>query len=128
MTVKVAGRPRLQFSLRSIMVLTAMTAILLVPLVWVARERERMMRAQAEVLRAREEALRAVVLAERAARATAGPVPTASSTTGASFPLSAKTNEPPDLVERLQRENAELKAKVETLRREVEHLKAAAKP
>lgn len=127
MTVKVTGRRRFQFSLRSILVVTAMTAVLLVPLVWVAREREQMIRARAEVLRAREEALHAVVLAERAARAAAVPVPTASSKTGASLPLSAKTIEPPALIERLQRENAELKAKVETLRREVEHLKAAEK-
>jgi predicted RNase H-like nuclease (RuvC/YqgF family) len=111
--------------LLSILVVTALTALLLVPVAWVARERQQMIRARAEVLRAREEAVRAVVRAERAARESTGPAPTAGSRTGASLPLSARTNEAPDLVERLQRENAELKDQVETLRREVERLKTA---
>jgi cell division protein FtsB len=127
MTVNVNGRRRFQFSLASILVLTALTAILLVPLAWVTRERQQMLLAQAEVLRAREDALRAVVLAERAAAATAVPVATAGSKTGSDLQQSAKTNESSDLVERLQRENAELKAKVETLRQEVERLKATEK-
>jgi predicted RNase H-like nuclease (RuvC/YqgF family) len=102
-----------------------MVAILLVPLAWVTRERQQMIRAREEVLRAREEALRAVVLAERAARETAVPAPTADPKTGAGSRQSARKNEAPDLVERLQRENAELKNEVKTLRREVERLKAA---
>jgi predicted RNase H-like nuclease (RuvC/YqgF family) len=127
MTVEATGRQRFQFSLASILVLTALTAILLVPLAWVTRERQQMLLAQAEVLRAREEAVRAVVLAERAAAATAVRVGAAGSKTGAALLQSAKTNESTDLVERLKRENAELKAKVETLRQEVERLKAAEK-
>jgi hypothetical protein len=111
--------------LLSILVVTAMVAILLVPLVWVTRERQQMMRAREEVLRAREEAVRAVVLAERAARETAVPAPTAGSTTEAPLRQSARTKEASDLVERLQRENAALKDQVETLRREVERLKTA---
>ena len=63
-----------------------------------------------------------------AARETAVSAATAGSRTGASLPLSARTNEAPDLVERLQRENAELKVQVETLRREVERLKTANAP
>jgi predicted RNase H-like nuclease (RuvC/YqgF family) len=82
-------------------------------------------RARELVLRAREEAIRAVVLAERAARDAAVPAPTAGSKTGASLRQSATTNEAPDLVERLQRENAALKDQVQTLRREIERLKAA---
>jgi len=77
------------------------------------------------ILRAREEALRAVVLAERAARKTAVPAATAGSKTEAGSRSSARTIEAPGLVERLQRENAELKDTVESLRREVERLKAA---
>jgi len=84
-----------------------------------------MIRAREEVLRAREEAVRAVVRAERAARETADPAATAGSKSGADSRQSARTNEAPDLVERLQRENAELKVQVETLRQEVERLKAA---
>jgi predicted RNase H-like nuclease (RuvC/YqgF family) len=84
-----------------------------------------MIRARQEVLRAREEAVRAVVLAERAARETADSAAIAGSKSRAGSRQYARTNEAPDLVERLQRENAELKDKVETLRREVERLKAA---
>jgi predicted RNase H-like nuclease (RuvC/YqgF family) len=125
MTVEVTGQRQFQFSLRSILVVTAMVAILLVPLAWVTRERQQMIRAREEVLRAREEAVRAVVLAERAARETADAAAIAGSKSVAEPPQSARTNQPAGLVERLQRENAELKVQVETLRREVERLKAA---
>jgi hypothetical protein len=127
MTVEAISRRRFQFSLRSILILTAMTALLLVPVAWVAREREQMRRAREEVLRAREEAVRAVVLAERAARDRADAAATASSKTVADSRQSAMTSEPSSLVERLQRENAELKDQVDILRREVERLKTANK-
>ena len=58
--MEMTGRPRVrfQYSLRTLFVVTAIVALLLVPVGWVARERQRM-------LEAREAALRAVVLAER---------------------------------------------------------------
>jgi predicted RNase H-like nuclease (RuvC/YqgF family) len=93
-----------------------------VPVAWVARERQQMIQARQEVLRARQEAIHAVVLAERAAYREAIAITT--KTMSDSW-QSAKTDQPADLVERLQRENAELKAQVEALRREVELLKAA---
>ncbi len=102
-----------------------MTAILLMPVAWVTRQRQQMIWEREQVLRAREAALRAVVRAERAARETAVPAATEGSKTGAGSRSSARTNEAPDLVEQLQRENAELKDTVESLRREVERLKAA---
>ena len=64
MPVAATGRRRFQFSLRSILIVTALTAILLVPVAWVSRERQQMIQARQEVLRARQEAIHAVVLAE----------------------------------------------------------------
>jgi cell division protein FtsB len=122
MPVAATGRRRFQFSLRSILIVTALTAILLVPVAWVTRERQQMIQARQEVLRARQEAIHAVVLAERAAYREASALTT--KTMSDSW-QSAKTDQPAGLVERLQRENAELKAQVEALRREVELLKAA---
>jgi cell division protein FtsB len=118
MTVAATGRRRFQFSLRSILVVTALTAILLVPVAWVTRERQQMIQARQEVLRARQEAIRAVVLAERAAIAD-------TTKTGPDSRQSAKTGPHAALIEQLQRENAMLKAQVETLRQEVERLRTA---
>ena len=52
------GPSRFQFSVRSLLVMTAVLAFSLAPVVWVTRERRQM-------LRAREEAIRSVLLAER---------------------------------------------------------------
>jgi hypothetical protein len=103
-----------QFSLRWLLLVTAVLALLLVPVAWVARQREAM-------LRARAEALRAVVLAERArsqleksriaGRADAAPAA-----------------DPASLIEQLRRENAELKQTIERLRREVQRLQGRIPP
>jgi len=135
------GRPRFrfQYSLRTLFVVTAIVALLLVPVVWVARDRQR-------VLEAREAALRAVVLAERdrtlavearyraAIRASASlaPPPVEESANASARKLSAKTagqaDEVPDarpaVVEQLLRDNAALKQMVVQLQREIERLKA----
>jgi cell division protein FtsB len=123
-TVEAIGQRRFQFSLRSILIVTAITAVLLVPVAWVTRERQQMIRARAEVLQAREEAVRAVVLAERATRI---PVIANPTKTRIDSRQSAKTDVHAAIILRLQRENAELKTEVETLRREVERLKTANK-
>jgi hypothetical protein len=52
---------RFQFSLRSLLLVTAAIALLLVPVAWVARERMQRMRVQEALLQAREVALRSVV-------------------------------------------------------------------
>ncbi len=52
------GLSRFQFSVRSLLMMTAVLALSLAPVVWVTRERRQM-------LRAREEAIRSVLLAER---------------------------------------------------------------
>ena len=52
---------RFQFSLRTLLLVTAAIALLLVPVAWITRERMQMMRAQEAVLQAREVALRSVV-------------------------------------------------------------------
>jgi predicted RNase H-like nuclease (RuvC/YqgF family) len=114
-------------------------ALLLVPVAWVARERQRM-------LEAREAALRAVVLAERnralavkaqyhgAIRAQTGSAlsPAAESSSPSedepSEEIAREAEKAPDarpaVVEQLRRENAELKKTVEELHREIERLKA----
>lgn len=140
-------RFRFQYSLRALFAGTAIVALLLVPVAWVARERRQM-------LEAREAAVRAVVLAERnrVPKPTPWPKPTpapdpaqnddvlrapadsaASETDGAirqvlsrnmSRELERVPNPWPGAVEQLRRENAELKKKVERLEREIERLRA----
>jgi predicted RNase H-like nuclease (RuvC/YqgF family) len=94
---------RFQFSLRTLLLLTAAIALLLVPVAWVTRERMQMMRAQRAVLQAREVALRSVIRE------------------GQRLPRQSQT------LEQLRRENADLKQQVEHLRREVEQLKSSAR-
>jgi hypothetical protein len=139
-------RSRFQYSLRSLFVVTAVFALLLVPVAWVTRERQRM-------LEAREAALRAVVLAEHdraraiaaeaaaaernaahsvfSARSAASPTPNRSDATGGK-PLASSggraaraASEPPETTEQLVRENAELKKTIERLKREIQRLKVA---
>ncbi len=88
--------PRFQFSLRTLLLLTAAIALLLVPVAWTTRERMQMMRAQEAVLQAREVALRSVVRE------------------GQRLPRRSQT------LEQLRRENEDLKQRVEQLRRKVE--------
>jgi hypothetical protein len=123
MTTGPAVRRWYQFSLRWLLLTTAVLALLLVPVAWVTRERQQM-------LRARDEAVRAVILAERyrselkereaAVPANPGPV----DRPGDERPKSTLPAGAPALIERLQRENAELKETIERLRREVERLEA----
>jgi cell division protein FtsB len=94
---------RFQFSVRTLLLLTAAIALLLVPVAWVTRERLQMMRAQEALLQAREVALRSVVRE------------------GQRLPRQSQT------MEQLRRENADLKQQVEQLRREVAQLKSPAR-
>jgi hypothetical protein len=97
---------RFQFSVRSLMIASAVVALLLVPLAWVARERQHMLQLQNQILMAREVALASVVREEKLRRDEA-----------AAATVSAAS------AEELKRENAELRQQVETLRREVGLLK-----
>jgi len=127
--MKIAGSERFQFSVRSLLVVTAILALLLVPVVWVARERQQMLRLSESVLQAREEAIRSVILAERQRvelqDSDAAVVPTLE----ASDHKRGRTRKPATpleiRVERLERENAELKRTVEIQRQEIERLKVA---
>jgi hypothetical protein len=91
---------RIRFSVRTLLLVTAAIALLLVPVVWVTRERMQMMRAQEAILQAREVALRSVVRQREQS--------------------SLKSQ----FMEQLERENADLKQQVEQLRRQVEQLKS----
>jgi hypothetical protein len=138
--MEMTARPRFrfQYSLRMLFALTTVVALLLVPVVWVARERQ-------QVLLAREAALRAVVLAERdraamvqaqlraAVRAQTGSALSPAENGGVSGEKSSKNfareaertaGTPSAEVEQLMRENAELKKTVEELHREIDRLKA----
>jgi predicted RNase H-like nuclease (RuvC/YqgF family) len=123
MTEKPAVAHRYQFSVGSLLVVTAILAVLLVPIAWVANQREQMRLA-------REEAIRAVILAERYRSEVK------ERTVNNGFPVgqaerrgsSRQTDPvPPDAdarIEQLERENAELKDAVARLRSEVERLKS----
>jgi hypothetical protein len=120
--IKLIGPGRFQFSMRSLLITTAVLAFSLAPVVWVTRERRHM-------LRAREEAIRSVILAERRRvelRAKGGTNSASTDEFGpdvnnASIPVVS----PEILIEHLRRENDELKDTVDSLRHEVERLRAA---
>ena len=119
------GRRRFQLSLRSLLLMTAVLAVSLAPVVWVTRERQRM-------LRAREEAIRSVLLAERRRaelRAKTGQNGVASGTADSELESTEVPSVPPEiLIEHLRRENDELKDTVDSLRQEVQRLRAAKRP
>ena len=124
-----AKRGGLQFSVRTLLLVTAVVALLLVPVAWVTRERRQLVRAQQEILLAREVALRSVVREEqrRLSKAPSPPedvAPQVSSSPDRNPPLAAKLS----AIERLRHENADLRQRLEQLRREVEKLKNPAKP
>ena len=124
-----AKRGRLQFSVRTLLLVTAAVALLLVPVAWVAREHQQMMRAQQEILLAREVALRSVVREQQRLRGEAASppedvAPQVSSSPDRNLPLAEKL----PAIEQLRHENADLRQQLEQLRREVETLKNPAKP
>ena len=123
MTTGSAGRRRYQFTLRRLLMVTPILALILVPVAWVTRERQ-------QLLRARDEALRAVILAERSRsapkdRAAAGLAkPGPAELAGDEGSTSALPAGVSSVIERLRRENAELKETIARLRRQVERLEA----
>jgi hypothetical protein len=116
------GLGRFQFSVRSLLVMTAVLALSMAPVVWVTRERRQM-------LRAREEAIRSVLLAERRRaelRAKEGHMGASNSELGPDVDRKEVPTVPPEvLIEHLRRENDELKDTVDSLRLEVQRLRAA---
>jgi predicted RNase H-like nuclease (RuvC/YqgF family) len=103
--------------------------LLLVPVAWVARERQQLMRAQQEILLAREVALRSVVREQQRLRGEAASppedvAPQIASSPDRNLPLAEKL----PAIEQLRHENADLRQQLEQLRREVETLKNPAKP
>jgi predicted RNase H-like nuclease (RuvC/YqgF family) len=124
-----AKRGRLQFSVRTLLLVTAAVALLLVPVAWVARERQQMMRAQQEILLAREVALRSLVreqqrLLSKAASPLEDVAPQVSSSPDRNLPLAEKL----PAIEQLRHENADLRQQLQQLRREVETLKNPSQP
>jgi hypothetical protein len=122
MIMKLIGPGRIQFSVRSLLIATAILALALAPVAWVTRERRR-------VLRAREEAIRSVLLAERRRvelRAKTGSVGASTDGFGQDVNLTnIPVVSPEVLIEHLRRENDELKDTEDSLRLEVERLRAA---
>ena len=124
------ARPRFQYSIRALVLATAIVALGLTPLAWLARERQRL-------LQARDDAIRAVVLAERAAKDQAAHDTRAlldrelvGSTAGqqGSGPLPDPVKSRKAQLERIQRlegENAKLKETNEQLRSEVARLRSS---
>jgi hypothetical protein len=108
--------------MRSLLIATAVLAFSLAPVVWVTRERRQM-------LRAREEAIRSVILAERRRvelRTKGGPVDASTDEFGTDVDTTNIPIVPPEvLIEHLRRENDELKDTVDSLRLEVQRLRAA---
>jgi len=123
-----AKRGRWQFSVPTLLLVTAGVALLLVPVAWVARERQQLMRAQQEILYAREIALRSAVREQQRLLARAAPPPEAvaprlSSSPDRGLPLTEKL----PAIEQLRHENTDLRQQLEQLRRELETLKNPAK-
>jgi hypothetical protein len=122
MIMALFGIRRFQISVRSLLLMTAVLALSLAPVVWVTRERRQM-------LRAREEAIRSVLLAERRRvelRAKGGSRATSVDEFGPDLDSTEVPSVSSDvLIEHLRRENDELKDTVESLRLEVQRLRAA---
>jgi len=120
--MNLVGPRRIQFSMRSLLIATAVLSFSLAPVVWVTRERRQM-------LRAREEAIRSVILAERRRvelRSKNGQVGASTDEFGQDMDTTTIPTVPPEvLIEHLRRENDELKDTVDSLRLEVERLRAA---
>ncbi len=126
--MQLATRRLVQFSTRTLLLATAVVAISLVPVAWVARERQKMLEMQEGILRGREEAIRAVLLAERR-RVASGAKGTEASAASAEVEPEGETLKVPNvtpeiLIEHLRRENNELKDTVDSLRLEVKRLRA----
>jgi hypothetical protein len=117
------SRGKYQMSLRSLLLLTALLAVFLTPLVWVSRERQQMLETQEALLRAREVALRSVVL--EATRRRPG------DDEGSQPPLkqisaqlsNGQSPATVSRVEQLKAENNALKAEVDSLKRQLKALK-----
>jgi hypothetical protein len=117
-------RGRVQFSVRSLLLLTAAVALLLVPVAWVSRQRASLMRERDAILVAREVALRSVVQEEeRRKLARAGPE-SGSAAAPAGQPSDASAEDQSHTMEQLRRENAALKQQNEALREDVRRIKA----
>jgi hypothetical protein len=119
-----ANRGRWQFSVRTLLLVTVAVALLLVPVAWVTRERQEMMRARQEILLAREVALRSLVREQQRRREEAASLPQnvtpqAPSSPARNLPLAAKS----PAIEQLRHENEGLRQQLEQLRLEVEALK-----
>jgi hypothetical protein len=104
-----------RFSIRTLMLLIVFAALLMIPVVWVAREREAALRARAamhDALLAERE--RAALLAQKSASAQgfgkADPKSLAEKSSVAASDAASR-------IEKLERENAELKKRIEILRR-----------
>jgi hypothetical protein len=118
MTERSAVHRRLQFSIRSLLIVTGLLALVLAPVAWLARHREM-------VRRAREDALRSVLLEHRyraEQRKQSAIDATANDRSESSEPTTNSTNATFE-IERLRRENAELKETIESLRAEIRRLK-----
>jgi len=120
---------RFQYSLRTLLLVPLALALPLVPVAWVSRERQQMVRARTAILEAREAALRSVVLEEQRRR---GEIAARSGAARAEQPSSQGGNpaveEESSVMQRLERENTSLRQQVNELRREVEQLRNSTKP
>jgi hypothetical protein len=110
--MEMTAQPRFQYSMRGLILTTALFACVLALVAWVAHERAR-------ILAAREAAVHAVVLAERDARLRASDQ--------AARAEAALARMEQDRINELVRENAELKDTVQRLHHEVERLKSEKK-
>lgn len=122
MTERSAVRRRFQYSIRSLLVVTGLMALLLTPVAWMVRQRERLRLAH-------EEAMRSILLEKqyRAGQRKWQPIDTvvidrdgSSEATEATPPNAADATAE---IERLRRENADLRKTVESLRGEIQRLK-----
>jgi hypothetical protein len=126
-----ASRRRFQFSMRTLLIVVAMLALLLMPAAWVLREQqvamvaeERLRQAQAVAERERNRA--AMALAQQQFNRN-------SVARGLQEPVLDKGDPgldrgKADSIEELRRENARLRAQVEALRGELERLRASKGP
>lgn len=127
--MKLENRDKYQFSVRTMMLIIAAVSFLLAPLVWVMRERQQQRQALMRALQAREVALRSVVLEEQRRSSLAiGRFKNMAARTSLILDRDPTANSGPESIQRLERENADLRRQVSLLSREVDRLKSRTRP
>jgi type II secretory pathway pseudopilin PulG len=125
--MKQGERGKYQFSVRTMMFTIAAVSALLAPFAWMMRDRQQQRQVLMRALQAREVALRSVVLEEQRRSSLAiSRRDNSTAETSRSLDHDPSARLGLESLQRLERENADLRRQVSLLNREVDRLKSQA--